>query len=105
MLTEHQDILKGFEGFASTDKLQSIAVESVEGYDSADNVIDGKGDALVENLPSMETKKPYSMEECSVSSGECGEKKQQPSLGDDINADEEMSAKCSVSSAEDAKEK
>ena len=75
LLTEHIDFLKGLEDWASTDKLQSIAVESVEGHDTADNVIDGKGDALVDNLPTrMEMKKPDYMEERSVSSGDGSEK-------------------------------
>ena len=86
LLTKHRDFLKGLEGWATT-KLQSIAVESVVGYDTSDNVIDGMGDASVDNLPTMEAKNPYSMEEHSVSSGEGSEKKQQPSLGDDIDVE------------------
>ena len=104
--------------------MQPIAVESIEEHATADNLVDGKGEALVDNLPSMETKNTYSMEEHSVSSAFCGDNKQQPSLGihnagsklvsqsqqavenvPHMDAEEEISNQPSVSSDKDGKKK
>ena len=87
LLTEHATFLKGTEDLDSSDKFQSIANKMEDGYDTAVEKIDGKTPAMVNKLPMMQTKNVNSKEECSVSSGKGGEKKQEQSLDDDIEVE------------------
>ena len=84
LLTEHATFLQGTEVLDSRDKFKLIADEMDVGYNTAAEFIDDKTGAMVNKLPMMQTKNINSKEECNVSSGEGGVKKQEQSLDDDI---------------------